>query len=89
MEEIVGDAFTLSALWGLFIIYFIDFNDYHMFNHQQLQVKGAFDHVSHHLLLRILRSKGIPEHMVKSKENFEKERSTSMPSTVRPIEILL
>ena len=30
-----------------------------MFNHQQLHVKRKFDHVSHHLLLHILKSQGI------------------------------
>lgn len=43
-----------------------------------LNVARAFDHVSHPRLLHNLRSKGIPEYMVKWTESFLRARSTSI-----------
>lgn len=43
-----------------------------------LDVAGAFDHVSHPRLLHNLRSKGIPEYIIKWTASFLSERSTSI-----------
>ena len=52
-----------------------------------LDVAGAFDHVSHPRLLHNLRSKGIPEYMVKWTESFLGGRSTSITIGNRTSEV--
>lgn len=53
-----------------------------------LDVAGAFDNISHPRLFHNLRSKGIPEYIVKWIESFLKERSTSVTIGRRTSEIL-
>lgn len=52
-----------------------------------LDVAGAFDHVSHPRLLHNLRTKGIPEYIVKWTKSFLGGKSTSMTIGRRTSEV--
>lgn len=64
-----------------------DCNKQNVASFLSLDVAGAFNHASHPRLLHNLRSKGIPEYIVKRTESFLKERSTSVTIGRRTSEI--